>query len=421
MRLATAAGNSAADSSPTPSFPLPPNTAKPNPFYDIPAHDGEFDSTGLCRLTFDIHQNAFTVHTCNRNIFGEHMSQDTRISYRAEPSPSQPDTPNDDDRRFMLTYNAFLTDGTTRMVQRQMDVLVSSDDNVGDDCLLYCSPETDLVLPQHRQPVEKNCVPLIEGDMLLYGFHYGSLVAHNQQTGEVRTVPCPILEKTIHVLGASNVFFSLGTQALPYREGYRLSCGHVKLKCLKSAGAVTSSHAGISRLFQQIDWSTIYRHGKYLYFMFFFEFDERTLEISRVSPAFFPTTDEHSHLPYLLTFPTGLTFGRNHDEIFVSYGEGDVRCKVLGMNRDEMENVLSEHTDTDVVHPLPFRFLNVDEWNRKPRWFHYGYFYEWNCGDDMFMRVWRYLHALAAPENDWTRYVVKFRNEYHPTEIQHSS
>ena len=382
---------------------LPGNGA----FYDIPVSDGEFDSTGLCWLRFDAATNAFTVCAVNKNIFGEHMSQDARLA------------PIDAQDTFALTYNAFLTDGTTRLLRRDMDVLETDDDRT----VLYALPETDLVAAVHRRQVEKNCVLVGDTDWLLYGFSEdGDLRAHHQRTSAVVSAPCPVLRETVRLLGADQVHFSLGTPVLSYRPGHWLACGHVKLKSLKSLPPATDApYASLTAFLRAVDWRRIYRHGKYIYLMFFFEFrqSEERMEISRLSPAFLPTTDASTHLPYLLAFPTGLTYGRNRDELFLSYGEGDVRCKVLGLNRDEMENLLTEHTDLCTTQPLPFRFLNVDEWNRKPRWFHYGYFFEWNCGDDMFLRVWQYLHAIARPsDEDWMPYLLKFRNEFHAAEVR---
>ena len=53
------------------------------------------------------------------------------------------------------------------------------------------------------------------------------------------------------------------------------------------------------------------------------------------------------------------------------------------------------------------RFLNVDEWNARPKIFHVGYFFEENCGDDMFRVVFQTLRHRLYPHH-----LALFRNHY---------
>lgn len=80
--------------------------------------------------------------------------------------------------------------------------------------------------------------------------------------------------------------------------------------------------------------------GNYIYMMVIFEFD-KTGTIRRISNAFIPTESRCKHLPYFLCFPVGITYGRNENEILISYGEGDVRCKIWSLTRDNMKDLLS--------------------------------------------------------------------------------
>ncbi len=91
-----------------------------------------------------------------------------------------------------------------------------------------------------------------------------------------------------------------------------------------------------------------------------------------------------NHLPYLLSFPVSIT--KIGCDYVVSYGEGDCRCKFLFLSGEELCKILVTKLD------LGFYFLT-----NKPKIFHYGYFNKFNCGDDAFVDVFKYLHRRYYP------------------------
>lgn len=70
-----------------------------------------------------------------------------------------------------------------------------------------------------------------------------------------------------------------------------------------------------------------------IYMMFFYTFDPNTFEILRVSPAFYPPNTTHG-----IVFASGLTFYDN--DYIISYGEGDVKMKMLFIRPNEIEQLL---------------------------------------------------------------------------------
>ena len=343
----------------------------------------ELDSTGMVILRYHGFQSAqpFQLLHSIDNLFGMDMNQDCRLSRNRQGE-------------LWMTYNAYFHPDECRMIRRKVHLDFEKK-------FLYLYEEMEMIPPRYRQPVEKNCV--VDADTLYYSFHKGvfTVIKDNVQ----HHCPVPFLQDWVKQYNHS-FLFSLGTPPIEIWPGRHVAVGHVKVefhrrRCCLRLSTYTDS---FQEFVESIDWSQIYQHGKYVYFMFFFEFNS-DYKITRISHCYLPTDNANSHLPYLLTFPSGWTADPERYHFWLSYGEGDVRCKVLTMSRDDVDNLLF-YPETQ-VGGVETRFLNVDEWNEKPKVYHVGYFFEKNCGDDMFRVVFQTLRDRYYPD-----VLLYFRNQY---------
>jgi hypothetical protein len=204
----------------------------------------------------------------------------------------------------------------------------------------------------------------------------------------------------------NGVHFSLSTIPIPYGVN-KLAVIHMKVEYKK-----LKNHESVRIFLENQFTDQIYRHGKFLYFMMFVELNSN-FQVNRISMPFIPTTSHHSHLPYLLVFPMSLTKlnATGTTQYFLNYGEGDSRCKILQLAHEEIENLLY-YTNQIKLSELEFMMLNIDEFQRKPKIYHFGYFFEKNCGDDLFMIIFQHLdHSFRK------KYNICFRNFLKPDEI----
>ena len=133
-----------------------------------------------------------------------------------------------------------------------------------------------------------------------------------------------------------------------------------------------------------INFDQIHKHGAFIYFVYIFLFDSH-YNIIRISKPFIPTTNQ-SHLPYVLAYPAGIAADPVTNNIIISYGEGDCKCKLLILKSDIVDDLL-----TDTCN-YGFYFLTLDIKIR-----HFGYFGHKNTGDDAFTHVFKYLHSKFNP------------------------
>ena len=300
----------------------------------------------------------------------------------------------------LLTYNVFSTRTTVEMRWRSVRVVYSQSSSAespysqssSTDVSLYCSDTPPmLVFSEEKRmfdhiyrPVEKNCVffPFSSGNVMYeIGKTFTRIADSGEQTETKIYYSCPIVQRLLEYYGADKVHISCSTPAVPVGKRW-IACGHIKFV-----------YQDISRepfcsFLKQIDFSSIQRHGKYIYTAFLFEFDEH-YRIHRVSQPFIPTTTG-VHIPYLLVMPTGLTTVSGHGEtkLCLSYGEGDVRCKALMFSEPELNELLCPWFDYNVY------FLTI-----KYHIQYFGYFSGMNVGDDAFVRVFKYLHQKYFPDS----------------------
>lgn len=340
----------------------------------------EFDSTGLVVLRYhgiDAPEPFRIVHSID-NLFGTDMNQDCRLS-------------RDRDGELWLAYNGYFPPNVCKMLRRRVHLDF-------DQKFMYLHAEEDMIPVPFRQPIEKNCI--MDSDTIYYTFNNGIFtVIRDDMKHEC---PVPFLQQMVKKYD-NRFVISLGTPPLEVWPGRFVAVGHVKIE-FRDRQCCFGLDDDFQEFVDGIDWSKIYQHGKYVYFMFLFEFNSH-YQITRISHCFIPTDNTASHLPYLLAFPSGFTADPERYHFWLSYGEGDVRCKVLTFSRDDLDNLLF-YPET-FVDGIKTHLLNTDEWNQRPKIYHVGYFFENNCGDDMFRVVFQTLKERYYPDH-----LALFRNEY---------
>ena len=321
----------------------------------------EFDGTGLCILEYN--NNEFTVKFNINNIFDKNMNQDTRI-YKLN-------------NELYLTYNSFIIENNNlfvKMIKRKLTIDLN-------DNFLYLYPEHELLTIKHNS-VEKNCI-LLENNDVLYSINKKFIIQHNNSK---------IIKKSKildHInLRFNNIFISLGTPVVKF-DNLNISVGHMKIEFKNNKNIY------LTKFLNNIDLTKIKLHGKYIYFAFFFVFDHN-YNIKFISDFFIPSIND-DYLPYLLVFPTGLVFYNN--KYYISYGEGDEKCKILELSKEEINNILKKYNQELII-------LKPED--LKSKILHLGYFYKWNCGDDCFMNIFNHLHSLT---NSYNKYIIHYQDK----------
>lgn len=360
----------------------------------VPDGYREFDSTGLVLLRKKQNEDAFLIVRHVNNIFGQDMNQDCRI-YKEEGGG------------LCMCYNVFLRPDRCVMMRRRFLLRM---EETGPD-FLYMLPEQEIIPTPICRRIEKNC--LMDKNLIFYTFEKGVFTVLENRDGITITHrhEVPFLRRLCQYY-RGHIHISLGTPPLPVWAGRSVAVGHIKIEFRHRLDHLHDDQDNdpLTRFMRTVCWDNIYRHGRYLYFLFFFEFNNQ-FRITRLSHCLLPTDKEHSHLPYLIVFPCGLTTDNGGYRFWLSYGEGDVRCKVLMLDRDELDDLLLEACSL-TVETYQMRLLDVDAEAQRPRMYHIGYFYEKNCGDDMFRMVFRDLQARCYPD---VRCIM--RNHYKQQEI----
>jgi len=327
----------------------------------------EYDSTGLSIVSFNgIEVNMIKNYYC---IFGNEMNQDSRIAKY--------------DNQFVITYNVF--ESEPKRISLRYRLLDISPDL----CTLNMSEEKYMFDHLYRN-VEKNCTFMNKND-ILYGIESDFKVVriiNNEQIIISKTVQ-PFANLINHY-GKDNICISLGTPSIPYK-GLFLSVGHIKIQ-YKKLFDIEPANIFLSK----INFDSIHKHGRYIYFMFLFTFDA-DYNVINISRPFIPSI-KMNHMPYLLVYPAGLTFV--NDKIAISYGEGDCRCKILLLEQKLVNKLLSDKFD------YGFYFLS-----NMVSIQHFGYFGNGNTGDDAFIKVFEYLRKKYYPYAE-CKYSGKFEESH---------
>jgi len=347
----------------------------------------QIDTTGLCIFEKNEDFNKI-VMIYNNPFFFNNYNQDSRL-YNIN-------------NELFITYNGFIKnndDLCVKLLYRKIIINFKYDN-------IYIGEELPLINPKFNieRKVEKNCI-LDYNKNVIYDingvFKYidknKGLICHNIIN----------LMNIISYYGNNNIFFSLGTpiqQIKINNKIYNISLGHVKVN-YKNIEKNTSFY----KFLKNIDFTTIKMHGKYIYFMFFYVFDEN-YNITHISYSFIPTDNNNQHLPYLLVFPTG--FYKSNNKYIISYGEGDEFSKILILSEKNILDLLIPINNIDINYK--FLFYNVDTYKYIElydvyTYLIYGYYSMFNCGDDAFKIA---FNNYLKIKNKDKKYIINFLNPY---------
>jgi len=261
---------------------------------------------------------------------------------------------------FVLSYNA----GSPRGMSLNACV-ITLDENTK---RLTLHPDS-VVCPRISNPVEKNWsfwlrtpagTPRLAKEPELF-FSYGISPKHTVYKALVRDskIVCDespplaekigyfgLLEKCYNLSLPKNerfVFISVTTPALQ-RKGIAnryLAVGHLKVrwKHLKKLPP-TSALAVFYKEYLPSHESALgfySRHAEYDYFMFIYEFDGITMEVTRIT-NFFVVSGEPR---FILSFPSGIEYYADTTNVMIFFGDHDSASKMIIMTNENLEANLS--------------------------------------------------------------------------------
>jgi polysaccharide pyruvyl transferase WcaK-like protein/predicted GH43/DUF377 family glycosyl hydrolase len=322
----------------------------------------EIDTTGLCIFTKNDDIDKMVMVYNNPFIFKKY-NQDSRI-YNIN-------------NEIYITYNGFFKkddDLQVKLLYRKI-IFNFKYNNIymGDE---YPLINKDLYI---ERKVEKNCV-FDNNKNVIYDIN-GIFKYIDNKKGFISKVVIQ-LKNIIDFYGKDNIFFSLGTP-ISYiyinSKKYNISLGHVKVN-FKNIKKNTEFY----NFLKSVNYKNIKLHGKYIYFMFFYVFDDN-YNITHLSYSFIPTDDNNSHFPYLLVFPTG--FYKTDNYYLISYGEGDEFSKLFTLKQQDILNLLIPIENINDNYKFLFYNVNkkkyIENKNIK-NYLIYGYYSMFNAGDDAF-------------------------------------
>jgi predicted GH43/DUF377 family glycosyl hydrolase len=339
----------------------------------------QFDGTGLAIMEFI--NNEWIIKYNINNIFENETNHDTRICRVG----------ND----IYVTYNMFLQSEHichVKMIRRKLQLNLEEE-------YLYLYPEEDLLKTLDKSfnssKIEKNCV-IDPNNNVLFSIDGSFKIL----TPDILIIKqCPIISELIKTYNNS-IYFSLSTPPIKFNNN-NLAVGHVKIEYKK-----IYPNTFFNNFMKTLDFKNIKKHGKYIYFMFLFEYDDK-YNILRMSNFFVPTIN-NNHLPYYLVFPVGLVEYNNN--YLISYGEGDTKCKILTLSKEYITKLLDNFNGDFFMLTLEslqnnLESKHIDFIDEKKNLFeipkkilHVGYFDEYNCGDDAFVNVFKWLNKKYYPE-----------------------
>lgn len=326
-----------------------------NQFYDEINYDLlEFDGTGIALI--EINNGEVKVLNNINNIFNDEMNQDARL------------VKSGDD--IYVTYNAYMVNNnniTVPMLQRKIYM---------SDNLLYLGDESYMSLVANR-PIEKNWI-IFDGNItngeldILYSIN-GSFEVISGKSMKICEIPVirNLIEKYKHI------YFSLSTPCLKHSSSENSLNKYISVGHLKIDYRFDYTNTAFGDFLKEINFFEnvkIKKHGRFIYFMFFFIFDNN-YKMTHISDAFIPKKNDE-YLPYLLVFPSG--FEKMNEEYIVSYGEGDERSKLLFLSSNEVNNMLVPLENNDNYD------MKFELFEKKRNVLIIGYYGEFNTGDECY-------------------------------------
>jgi len=280
---------------------------------DLPLKLGYNDRTGFLIIYIDPITQVWTPLLKTLNSYSNNMI-DTRLQ-------------KDYHNNIHLTYNISGRNSNADKIEKMVTRTVKFDI---ERSILIFGKEKNMLEDIEYNLVEKNCIYDFRKSkkMILYEIRSNFSVIKDEKLIKHEN---PFFDKMLSIYPSNSFFMSLSTPVLDFGKDKKLGLGHFKI-LWKNIPENSNLGQFIKMFMNKINYGLIY-------FMYFFEYDAKTLELTKISHAFIPTNDKNMHLPYNLVFPTGF-IQKNNSEYFILYGEGDDRCKNLIMTKDEIISML---------------------------------------------------------------------------------
>jgi hypothetical protein len=208
--------------------------------------------------------------------------------------------------------------------------------------------------------IEKNWVPyefnkelffiydLNDETVFKYSENKCDIYSHSKRTKT-------LLKKFSEKINKPSFKFSGGTPLVKIDElpeyGPFLGVGHIKINIGEFKQIIPS--------FADIE-SKFLLHHTLVYFMFFYTYDHTTTSVKKISKLFVCHDSTNGIEPYLLQFPCGIE--KENENIIVSYGEGDDRCKLVKMKIADIimyDNI--DRIDTQKLFEIISNSLEIPE------------------------------------------------------------
>lgn len=273
-------------------------------------HNCVYDSTGLVILKI-INPNTYEILYDIPKLFGNVWNHDTRIIKLKN--------------KYYFTYNSFFKKNKYEKIRC---VMLKCEFNLNlENKILKLYDEKFINLNISNRLTEKNWIMLSE-NITEYSIEPCHKIIINNKFVNIKFNLIYHLKK----MYKHKIYYSLSTPILKFNN-FNLGIGHCK---------INYRHNYENTNFQKFKDEFIlnnknYMHGHLIYFMYFYAFDNN-YNIIYMSDAFIPSY-KNDYIPYFLVFPIGFT--KYTDDIYIiSYGEGDVRCKLLYMHKQEIVDLL---------------------------------------------------------------------------------
>jgi hypothetical protein len=202
----------------------------------------------------------------------------------------------------------------------------------------------------------RNWSMFLRGSNLFFSFQFipHQVIHVGKETNTCRLILPTIDKYNTWFAFTSTYRFSLGTPAIPYTDREYIAVGHSRFNLVnvKSANSPTETKSFTSFARAAEMDSKYYSVPWHYYFMYFYTFDRDTFEIRRMSYSFQPP----NHAPYLLVFPVGICY--INEEFVISYGEGDIKSKLMFINRTSIEQLLRP-IELMIIDPEEHKFIEL--------------------------------------------------------------
>ena len=328
-----------------------------------------FDQTGMMLLRLREDSTWQLVHNDPKFI---EKAQDSRIYWM--------------DGKVVVSFNDDSVEGFP------ISYRVLTMDNNSSPYSFHLSPAKNMLAHYPTDKIEKNATLIIE-DVVQYEFNHGlfTILYKNEK------ICSPVYHfQHMNERYGSNILFSMSTPAIHYKDDKFLAVGHTKIDYRRSYSEYPEFNAFVKSCPHD------HYHDKYIYLMFLYEFNS-SLEITRISFNFIPIHHHKSEEKYLV-FPSGL-FEYN-ERIYITYGENDIKMKMVDFHREEIEALLDYEQDKKLAPHCAFLerdvvdFTEIIPQSKEPNTFVFNNsMIHWK--DDLFLSVYRIVSMQSENKTFW--------------------